>query len=317
MGSSHFNVVVVLFWCATMTWLLVAKVLPPMRVGEPPGYLAIVQESEQDKPVCWAISLRERTIGWAANRLVRRKEGMAELSSRVYLAELPLEELTAGIGALLRPFLDELADWDLDKKTRLTIDPLGGLVGFDSQIRLGKIDDAIKIRGQIEGGILKLTVRTGDSPIRLDVDLPPRALLGDDLSPQTRLPGLRVGQSWTVPMYSPFQPPNKPLEILQATVERQDSLRWGGHTQACKVIVYRSDSGSSTAARDARARAWVADDGRVLRQEVAILRTHLHFVRLSDAQSDRVSSELGDDWSASLPEHRARRILSDLAESSP
>src|SRR5438128_2503122 len=146
MGNSHFNVVVVLFWCATMAWLFVAKVLPPMRVGEPPGYLAIVQESEQDKPVCWAISLRERTIGWAANRLVRRKEGMAELSSHVYLAELPLDELTAGIGALLRPFLDDLAHWDLDKNTRLTIDPLGSLVGFDSRIRLGKIEDAIKVQ---------------------------------------------------------------------------------------------------------------------------------------------------------------------------
>src|SRR5690242_20968519 len=53
-------------------------------------------------------------------------------------------------------------------------------VGFDSQIRLGKIDDAIKIRGQIEGGILRLTVRTGDSPIRLDVNLPPRALRSEE-----------------------------------------------------------------------------------------------------------------------------------------
>jgi len=317
MGSSHFNVVVVLFWCATMTWLLVAKVLPPMRVGEPPGYLAIVEESKLDKPVCWAISLRERTIGWAANRLVRRKEGMAELSSCVYLGELPLDELTTGIGALLRPLVDELSNWDLDKKTKLTIDPLGGLVGFDSRIRLGEIDNAIKVQGRLEGGVLKLTVRTGDTSFHLDVSLPPRALLGDELSPQARLPGLRVGQSWTVQMYSPFRPPNKPIDIMQAVVERQDTLRWGGQTQACKVIVYRSDSGSSTASRDTRARAWVADDGRVLRQEVALLRTHLHFVRLSDTQSDRISSELGDDWNASLPEHRARRILSDLAESSP
>src|SRR4051794_34414135 len=104
MRSVLFHFFVGLFLCGVMGLLLVAKVLPPMLVGEPPGYLAIVQESQQDKPVCWTISLRERTIGWAANRLVRRKEGMAELSSRVYLAELPLDELTAGIGALLRPF---------------------------------------------------------------------------------------------------------------------------------------------------------------------------------------------------------------------
>ena len=116
---------------------------------------------------------------------------------------------------------------DLDKKTRLTIDPLGGLVGFESRVRLGKIEDAIKVQGQIEGGILKLPVRTGDSPITCEVNLPPRALMGDELSPQARLPGLRVGQTWTVPLYSPFRPPNSPMEILQAIVERQDTLRLG------------------------------------------------------------------------------------------
>ena len=38
MGNHPFNVIVVLFWLATMSWLIVAKVLPPMRVGEPPSY---------------------------------------------------------------------------------------------------------------------------------------------------------------------------------------------------------------------------------------------------------------------------------------
>ena len=81
-----------------MSWLVVAKILPPMRVGEPPSYLAIVQESEQDEPVCWTIRLRERTIGWAANRIVRRNDGIADLYSRVYLAELPLDELAPASG---------------------------------------------------------------------------------------------------------------------------------------------------------------------------------------------------------------------------
>ena len=93
MGNLHFNVVVVLFWCATMGWLVVAKIVPPLRVGEPPNYATILNEADDKTPVCWSIHLQNEAIGWAANKMVRRSDGITDLYSRVYLGELPWEEL--------------------------------------------------------------------------------------------------------------------------------------------------------------------------------------------------------------------------------
>jgi hypothetical protein len=57
MGNHSFNVIVVLFWFATMSWLVAAKIVPPLRVGEPPDYASILQESTHQPPVCWSIHL--------------------------------------------------------------------------------------------------------------------------------------------------------------------------------------------------------------------------------------------------------------------
>ena len=68
-------------------------------------------------------------------------------------------------------------------------------------------------------------MRLGNKPIPApkEIQLPSDALLSDILSPQMRLPGLRLNQTWTVPVYSPFMP-DKPLEIIRATVERHGAL---------------------------------------------------------------------------------------------
>ena len=91
MGNHPFNVIVVLFWLATMSWLVVAKVLPPLRVGEPPSYRSILDQSQKQLPVCWNIRLQDKSIGWAANRVERRPDGITELVSRVYLQDVPLD----------------------------------------------------------------------------------------------------------------------------------------------------------------------------------------------------------------------------------
>jgi hypothetical protein len=100
---------------------------------------------------------------------------------------------------------------------------LGRLVSFESRVRIAEIRDAIKISGQVEGSTLTITVRSGDIPTTVECYLPPNALMSDELSPQAMIPALRVGQRWTVPLYSPFRPPNSPMEILHA---------WVSNTQA-------------------------------------------------------------------------------------
>jgi hypothetical protein len=316
MGNHPFNVIVVLFWLAMMGWLVVAKVVPPMRVGEPPSYQSILDESLRQPAVCWSIRIGDRPVGWAANKLARRSDGITEIYSRVYLQNLPLDELAPGwLLSVLRPALRELGPLDVDKKSKVVVDPLGRLVGFESRVRIADIPDAIKVQGKIEGSALKLSVQSGDMPQKLEHFLPPHALVLDELSPHTVLPGLRVGQSWTVPLYSPFRPPTSPIEILQARVESAERFTWCGQPVDSKLIVYRGDPGSGLSSDESRGRMWVRDrDGVVLAQEVTVLRSRMQFSRLPEQKSAQIAEALGDDWSGALTDELADELL-DVADS--
>ena len=182
---------------------------------------------------------------------------------------------------------------------------------------MADIVDAIKVQGQIESSTLRLSVQSGDLPYKLEQHLPPNSLMSDELSPHVRMPGLRTGQTWTVPLYSPFRSPNSPIEILQAVVERDDSLTWDGRTLPCRVIVYRGDSGSGQAGSEIRGHVWVDREGTVLRQEVAIFRSHLHFIRLPAADAEIVAEELGEDWSVSMSSRRAQQLLHRVQADAP
>jgi hypothetical protein len=318
MGNHPFNLIVVLFWLTTMSWLFVAKVLPSMRVGEPPSYQSILAESEEQAPACWRIRLEDEPIGWAANKLHRRNDGITELYSRVYLRDLPLDELAPGwLANVLKPLLRDLGPLDIDKWSRMVVDPLGRLVGFESRVRIGDLHDVIKVRGQIEGSVLKLTVQSGEIPHKIERYLPSNALMTDELSPQTRMPNLRVGQSWTVPLYSPFLPPTNPVEILQARVERSETLTWHQQRVPSKLVVYRGDPGSGLSSDKVRGRLWVGDDGAVLQQEVMIRRSRLYFVRLPDAQATKMATELGPDWTGVLPNGVANDLLRAASGTAP
>jgi hypothetical protein len=192
---------------------------------------------------------------------------------------------------------------------------LGRLVGFESRVRVADIKDAIKVQGQIEGSALKLTVQSGEIPYKIERYLPPDALLTDELSPQAHMPRLRVGQTWTVPLYSPFRPPNSPIEILQARVERADRITWGGRSINSLVIEFRNDAGSGLVGNETRGRMWVGEQGLVLRQEVTILRSRLQFIRLPDEAAAEMAAALGDDWTAPVDGQTAREMLETASQS--
>lgn len=315
MGNQAFNVVVVLFWLATMSWLVVAKILPPLRVGEPPNYTSILADSPANEPSCWTISLRGRTIGWAANKIVRREDGVNELYSRVYLGELPLEELApAWLSTVLKPALAELHALDLDKRTRLVIDPLGRLSDLESRVRLANINDVVRVVGHVDGSMLKLSVQSGEISAPFNRTLSPNSLVGDEFSPQARMPGLRVGQVWTVPLYSPFRSPHAPLDILQAKVEREVMFTFGNEKFLTHEVVYRGDSGAGVAGDAPRGRMWVRRDGTVLRQEVSVFKSPLRFDLLPFDQTVTIAETLGDNWNRQLEPRIARQLLDGLRE---
>jgi hypothetical protein len=303
MSSRWFNAAVVGFWLLTMSWLVWEKILPSLVVGDPPTYRTILADREsRDAPVNWSISLNDTPLGWAEARNRVLDNGVTEMSSHVRLNRLPLSEIAPGWMNSLMNLLAGSQEWGelelvVDAQSNLEIDPLGRPIGFHSRALLGDrnslpddrqhdttvVPGAVQVtmQGVVEGSQLKLKVRTGQLVYNTTAYLPPNALISDALSPQGRLPDLRVGQSWTMPVYSPLRPPTTPVEVLKATVERREPILWREQVVGTYVIVFRNDPGVELSNHQvARAKAWVRSDGTVLKQEVTLMSSRLTFERL-------------------------------------
>ena len=297
MYSCWFKVTVVLLWLSTMSWLVVEKFLPPLLKGDPPSYRTILQAQRRQPLVAWKLKFNERRIGWALSTTVPLPKGLTEIRSRVHFDRLPLGELTQGwTRALLRLFdQSAVSKLQLDARSVMTIDSLDRLSGFNSLVRIEPGGRFVRLIGTIEGPHLKLLIRTGE---REDVSvegLSPRGLMVDALSPQAQLPGLREGQTWTVPVYSPLRP-RAPVEILQATVEGIEPILWNGRPEETWLVVYRADSGSGFSSEENhRGRLWVRRDGIVLKQQVTFFGSTLTFERLPDEQAAALERRVSDE----------------------
>ncbi len=282
MYSRWVNLAVVLLWLATMGWLVKSKVLPPLLVGDPPSYQTILDPQQREPPVGWRVAMNERTVGWALTTTTVQPDGLVEIGSHVHFDEVPLEELTPGwLRSLLRWVDKPSLQQAMDAKSVLFLDPLGRLTRFESTIGIGAAEDLLSLKGEVVGSQVMLSVRSGEFLYRSEVRLPARALTGDALQPQTRLPGLRQGQAWTVPVYSPLRPPNSPMEILHAEVEGHDLLLWEDRTERVWLVVYRDDPGAALGGRkETRGRLWVRRDGTVLKQEVSLFGSEITFSRV-------------------------------------
>ncbi len=282
MYSRWVNMAVVLLWIATMGWLVQTKVLPPFLVGEPPSYETILDVDRPEPPVGWRLTVNDRPVGWALTTTTPQPDGLMEIGSHVHFDELPLEQLTPGwFRSLLRLVDEPSLRQAMDARSVLILDPLGRLAQFRSTVGIGAAPELISLRGEVVGNQILLSVRSSEFVYRSEAYLPAKALMNDALQPQTRLPGLRQGQVWTVPMYSPLRPPNSPLEILQAEVEGHDVIPWEDRMQRVWLVVYKNDAGAALGGRqEPRGRLWVHPDGTVLKQEVSLFGSQLTFSRL-------------------------------------
>jgi hypothetical protein len=312
MESRWFNTAVVLIWMCTTTWLVVAKVLPPLRRGQPPNYRSMYARSSEDKKeetVGWDLTLSGKPLGWAVSRLktpeVTSASGkMTEVSSRIHFDRVPLAELSPSwMRIMLRTTADPIDDLQMDVFSTLTIDTLGHLEGFQSRLNVAGARDAISIVGRVHATLLKIEVKSGDFVYPFETYLPSDALVSDELSPQSRLLGLRLGQEWTVPVFSALRPPNNPVDILQAKVESHELLMWEGEAVPVFQVVYRPDSGSALSSTvQSRAKLWVREDGMVLKQEVSVIGSPLVFSRMSEERSTEKAAE-------SLEEEQRQRMF--------
>lgn len=293
--SRWYQLTVVALWLSSMTWLAYRKVLPPMLVGEPPSAPEILAAQREEPAVGWSISWKERRLGWAVSQTRPLPQGLTEVRSRVHFDKFPLREmLPPGLRGLLPP-QDPLAELPPGEATsELVFDPLGRLSRFVSAIGFDPRQDLLKFEGAIDGPNMSLRVRYGESaPEEAKMRVPRNIMLRDALSPQSRLPGLREGQTWTVESYSPLKRHDSPTEILEARVESRTRMTWNGQAEWTWLVVYRKDPGAVQSGDGPRGRLWVREDGTVLKQEVTMLGATLTLVRLPDDKAAALAERLG------------------------
>jgi hypothetical protein len=298
MNSRWFNTAVVVLWLATMGWLVKEKVLPPLLIGEPPSYSEIIKAQNNELPVGWTVSLDGQQIGWAVTETKPQKTGVTEIHGRAHFDTFPIQAVTPGWIQPFSGFLGQpIPKLQMDARSELLIDSFGHLIRFDSTVRLDPWSETVSMRGTVEGGQLQFDVRSGELSFSYMIPLPPKALLSDTLSPQSRLPGLHIGQTWSVPIFNPLWPSKSPVEIIRAVVEDTQPIFWGGVNENAWLVVYRHDSGSGKEGTQApKGKLWVRRDGAVLRQEVTLSNSTLQFVRMPDKDAAKLIEAIGPRW---------------------
>jgi hypothetical protein len=225
---------------------------------------------------------------------------LTEIHGRTHFDELPFEEMVHG---LLQPLSKLIGQQNkylrMDARSLLIIDPFGQLIRFDSAMQFEPSQEVVTVKGTLNRGQLELTLRTGGASFTSNVPMPSESLLCDVFSPQTQLPGLRVGQKWTVPICNPLWPSKTPLEILQAKVEDTERIMWNDGIEEVWLVVYRSVSDTEVGDQASpKGRIWVRRDsaGTVLRQQVMLLDSSVVFDRMTEEQAEKQLKTAGDKW---------------------
>lgn len=286
MYSRWFNAAVVLLWLTTMAWLVVEKVLPPLLVGDPPNVQTVLEAQRNEPPVGWSVALNDEPLGWAVGQTQRLSNETTQINTLVQFDRISLAQILPAWARRFVGALDEpLGEFSMQAESTLIIDPLGRLTNLESQVRFLPLYEVVFLQGTMEGNTLKLRFSSGTMTKETEIYMHSGGMMADAFSPQSQLPGLKVGQRWTVPVYSPLRPVSEPLEILEASVERREPVLWRHRAEDAWLVVYRAESGTTSSGQLPRGRLWVRDDGTVIRQELTILGSTVVFERLPEKES--------------------------------
>lgn len=310
MGNRIFVAVVVVLWLITMSWLFVVKILPPLDQGVPPTYRGLRAGTE----ACWKISWNEEHVGWAASRVQDGSNGTKEIHARVVLADMNLADLAP---SFLASLVKGVGDISLDTKSRVELDTLGNLSGFETRLAVNDVP-AIRMRGRVEGSELLLRVRAGELTRNEHRYFPQDARLGNELAPDGRMPGMYVGRRWKMQVFSPFRPPNDPVELIEGEVVGEEVIRFGRSTENVRRVEFRRlDSAGIASGNEVRGTIWVKEDGTVVRQEVNMLSAKARFDRVEGAEAERRIERLLSPWYGRRRPPADRSIREDGAPTEP
>jgi hypothetical protein len=313
MASRIYPVAVVVFWISAMSWLVIAKVMPSLRRGDPPNHhLMSARQLRDNLPVVWDLRWNEHRIGWAATKVQDLTDDRTEILTQVRFTRWP-DANGQGTTSWL---MQQLAEWAstgasgrLCINNRARLDADGRLTSVDSSVSFGDAADAqpwMKINGIVAGGHLNLEFRLGDqlddSPVASrSIPIRQQAMVANEISPRGYMPPLRLHQQWTTHHISPLRPPTGRQPPIIAKVERFEGMIWNNRAIETLLVVYRKDMGAgSRAADEYLGRMWVRpDDGMVLKQEVVVLGSRLVFVRRPAEAARPLAEMLDRQWSIS------------------
>jgi hypothetical protein len=288
MGNRIFVGVVVVLWAGTMSWLMVARILPPFFHGEPPAHGSI----RRDEPVCWQIEYMGRPVGYAVSQAVPGALDTTEVHSRVLLERIAIRELAPQwMGSLVRG----LGEITLDTRTSLVLDSFGNLSSFATKVRLNDLPLVMRVQGRVEGPELRIKIQSGEMIHEVSYPVPSQALTANELIPEPKLLQVYVGRKWQQEVFSPFRPPGSSIEILQAEVVDEGPLEQQGQSIHARRIEFRTLSAAGVAADNTlRAVVWVAEDGTVLRQDIYLMNAKLRFERRTEPEMLELAAKLLD-----------------------
>jgi len=258
-----------MMWLIAMSWLVVVKILPPLDDGLPPNYLGLRGGTK----TCWKIFWNEEHVGWAASKVNEGFAGAKEIHGRVMLQDIPLADFAPSI---ISSLVEKLGTTKLDAKSRIQLDSMGHLSGFESRLAVNSLP-IIRMTGRVENQHLRLRVRAGEFTHTQQRYLPDAARLGMELTPDGRLPGMYVGRKWKSRVFTSFRP-DEPMARIEAEVVGDAMIHYQGQpTQTRKIEYRRMGTAGVSAENNLRAVVWVAEDGTVLRQVLSGVAAKVRF----------------------------------------
>lgn len=287
MGNKVYTAVVVLLWTAAMGWLVSAKILPPFLRGEPPR-----ASHNGNRPVCWRVTVGPQEIGHAVSQAVEGAGGTKEVHSRVILNEVPISRMAP---RWMSRLIDNIGLLKVDMRTRTVLDTLGSLSMFETSVEINDLPSAILMKGHVHEGKLRLRLQYGEAVHRLDYPWPQDAMMGSKLAPDATLLSVYKGRKWQKEVYNPFGGPHGAMEPIEAEVVDKEALFINGELIKAHRVEFNSLDTTGVSQRNRRrSTTWVAEDGRVLREEIGLMDILLRFDRISDEEAETFADNLLD-----------------------
>jgi hypothetical protein len=314
MPVRRYTVAIIAFWLAASGWLFYREIWPQLRPGEPPSYTIDQVDEARQQPIRWTIYEAEtgregppKELGRVETQVTyrergetyRREHGETRGRERDEAVDGPRDD-TYELWCKVKFINVGGSDLQLVLEDTYRITRDGDLREIIAEVLItsGRVDwFRAHLEGPVRDGRFVLegwTDRPDDrgrrqkSALKTEpVQVPGRGSVMNQLHPVNRMPGLRLGQHWHVPLFDPLRvalsgaSSDDPLlgpalfflkqlgqnsqlqpRELQAEVQSERvTLVWDGQDQSCLLIDYHAGA-------ELVARTWVrARDGLVLQQE--------------------------------------------------